>query len=442
MTETQKRKLPGLPIAVIVIVLVWVGMMYWPSQTDPGVPAEPSPPEPPVVVSTEPTPAETPTTPPPPPVSIPGVPVAQGTAPWSTYHGGAALRGAVNVVLPDAPTRLWRFQTVGSVYQTPVADGQGIYFTTDEGGVIALDLNGEKLWSKKLMREPSANGEPRSERLDAPVACFESTVLVGADSGILYAFDAATGDEKWTYDVGGSILGTVNFQPASLTVPSDRLFILGQSDGTLHAVDLKTGNQIWQTESIDQCDGSPGVGQNSIVFGSCAAALHVFSTADGELIRNIEIDDDSQVAGGVAIVGDSVFSGSRSGKLIHANASTGETYWINEDCQDEIFTTPAVDDAWVVFAAYDGIVYALDRATGTNQWTFDTDGGLPYSPVIAGDKVIVSADGTLYFLRLKSGEKLWSYEVSDEISSPAIINQMVVVGGEDGTVTAFGSPER
>lgn len=428
MTDTKKRRIPGTYIAVAAIAFAWVGVMFWPSKIEPNGPIDPTPAQ---------VPAATPAQPAPPPVAIPGAPVAQGDAEWSTYHGGPSLVGAVDTSLPDTPTRLWRFQTDASVYKTPIACGQGIYFTTDKGGVFALDLSGKELWSKKLMREPSANGEPREERLDAPAACFESTLLVGSGSGTLYAFDAATGDEQWTYDVGGPVLGTANYQPASLTVGSDRLFILGQSDGTLHAVDFKTGAPIWQTESIDRCDGSPAVGQDSIVFGSCAAALHVFSTADGELMRNIEIDADSQVAGGVAIVGDSVFSGSHSGKLIHANARTGETLWINEDSQDEIFTTPAVNDAWVVFAAYDGIVYALDHATGTKQWTFDTS-GLPYSPVIAGDKVIVSADGILYFLRLKTGEKLWSYEISDEISSPAIVNRMVVVGGEDGTVTAFG----
>ena len=42
---------------------------------------------------------------------------------------------------------------------------------------------------------------------------------------------------------------------------------------------------------------------------------------------------------------------------------------------------------------------------------------------------------------LRLGEKIWSYEVSDETSSPAIIGGMIVVGSEDGTVTAFGAAD-
>jgi outer membrane protein assembly factor BamB len=40
---------------------------------------------------------------------------------------------------------------------------------------------------------------------------------------------------------------------------------------------------------------------------------------------------------------------------------------------------------------------------------------------------------------LETGDLLWSKEVSDEISSPAIVDGMIVVGSDDGTVTAFGA---
>ena len=65
--------------------------------------------------------------------------------------------------------------------------------------------------------------------------------------------------------------------------------------------------------------------------------------------------------------------------------------------------------------------------------------GSPSSPVIAGDKVLVASDGKLFFLDFKTGKKLWSAAVSDEITSPAVVGSMVLVGGDDGTVTAFGT---
>jgi outer membrane protein assembly factor BamB len=60
--------------------------------------------------------------------------------------------------------------------------------------------------------------------------------------------------------------------------------------------------------------------------------------------------------------------------------------------------------------------------------------------VVSGDKVVVVADGTLFLQNMIDGKELWTKEVSDEITSPAIIDGMIVVGADDGSVAAFGSP--
>ncbi|MCK4564003.1 MAG: PQQ-binding-like beta-propeller repeat protein [Verrucomicrobia bacterium] len=55
--------------------------------------------------------------------------------------------------------------------------------------------------------------------------------------------------------------------------------------------------------------------------------------------------------------------------------------------------------------------------------------------------MVVAADGVLYLLKLEDGRRLWSKEVSDEITSPGLIGGMIVVGADDGTVSAFGAKE-
>ena len=441
---SEKRKLSAPVVVVAILVLGWAGAMIWPSlmrddATDDASSRQDLPVEDVAGLPASETSEEIRASDAPVPY-LPNVEVEYADAAWSTYHGGPALTGAVQGALPEEPVVLWRFQADAPVYHTPVSCGERVYFSTTRGGVFALDLEGNEIWSKHLVREMKRDGTPRMERFDAPAACFNGVLLIGAMSGTLYAFDASTGDEKWRYDVGGPILGTANLRRSAEASGTDLVYVIGQDDGTLHGIDLESGTRVWKAEAIDRCDGSPSVGGDAIIFGSCAAALHVFSTEDGELTKNIPIDDDSQIAGGVALVGDSVFSGSHSGYLIHANSETGEIVWINEDSEDEVLTTPAVSGDWVVFSSYDGLVYGLDRRTGQKKWSFDTE-GWPTSPVIAADKVVLSADGVLYLLRLDTGEKIWSYEVSDEATSPAIIRGMIVVGSEDGTITAFGATE-
>ena len=357
---------------------------------------------------------------------------------WNTYHGGPTLDGVADTTVPDELAVLWRFNAGGSVLHTPVSCDGRVFFTNDKGHVMAVDMDGQELWKRELTSGVKNDGTPKPEVIDAPLACFDATVLAGAADGMVYAFDAATGEPRWSYDIDGSILGAPNYRRDA---DATSVFIISQDDGVLHSINAKDGSVLWKTEGVDRCDGSAAVGANAVVFGSCASALHVFSPVDGSFSLDIPIDDDSQVAGGVALVGDTVFSGSRSGKLIHADTAAGEVVWVNEDSTDEVFTTPAVNDEKVVFSSSDGNLFALDRATGKQKWILETE-GTPTSPVIARDKVIVSIDGTLYVLQLDDGSTLFSYDVSDEISSPAVFSNMIVVGSDEGTVTAFGEIEQ
>jgi outer membrane protein assembly factor BamB len=324
-----------------------------------------------------------------------------------------------------------------------VVHDRRVFFATARGEVVAIDLNGQRLWSQELFTGEEQNGVPVRERIEAPLACLDDLVLVGASRGMLYAFHGDAGNEKWRTQLEGPILGTPNYllaASADAGGPPSRIYVIGRAKGVLQCVDSHSGDVIWRSEEIERCDGSPAVSADAVVFGSCASALHVFSPDNGKRLRSIEIGEDSQVAGGVALDGGLVVSGSRSGKVLQADVKTGKILWMNTASQAEVFSTPAVTQEWVVAASNDGNVFALERGTGALRWRFDTK-GMPSSPVIAGDNVVVAADGELYLLRLADGAKLWSFKVSDEITSPAIAEEMIVVGSEDGTVVALGAAQ-
>jgi outer membrane protein assembly factor BamB len=361
-------------------------------------------------------------------------------AEWCTYHGDSALRGVADVVLPEKLAILWRFKAGAPVRETPVVHDRRVFFATARGEVIAIDLNAQRLWSQELFTGEGQKGVPVRERIEAPPACMDDLVLVGTSRGMLYAFHADSGKEKWHTQLEGPILGTPNYLRAASEGQSSRVYVIDRAKGVLQCVDSNSGGVIWRSEEIQRCDGSPAVSADAVVFGSCAMALHVFSPDTGKLLRNIELGEDSQVAGGVALDGDLVVSGSRSGKVLEADVKTGKILWENTASENEVFSTPAVTKEWVVAASTDGNVFALERGTGALRWRFDTK-GMPSSPVIAGDKVVVAADGELFLLRLADGTKLWSLKVSDEITSPAIAEQMVIVGSEDGTVVALGAAQ-
>ena len=369
------------------------------------------------------------------PKPAPTPPPPKKAAEWNTYHGNSALTGVAEASFPDTLEVLWRMKTGAPVRETPVVHGGRVFFATARGEIIAADLDGKRVWAREFFTGEKVKDEPVRERIDAPVACFDGLVLFGTSEGHFVALDTATGDERWRVQLMGPIRGTANYLPGD---PA-RVYIIEQPTGVLHCIDPKTGAVLWKGEGPERCDGSPSVSAGAIAFGSCAAALHVFDPATGKLLDNIKIDKDSQVAGGVAQDGGFLFSGCRSGKVMRVDVKAAKIVWTNKQSESEVYTTPAVNDAWVIAASNDGKVYAIDRADGKGKWDFDTKGS-PTSPVIAGDKVVVAADGELFLLRLADGATLWSLKISDEITAPAVAGDMILVGSEDGSVVALGAP--
>ena len=88
-----------------------------------------------------------------------------------------------------------------------------------------------------------------------------------------------------------------------------------------------------------------------------------------------------------------------------------------------------------------GWVYCIGRTSGKTLWKYDTEDS-PQSPVIAGNRVIVASGGMLFMLDLANGGEVWTAEVSDWITSPCVVSGLVIVGADDGTVTAYGAKSK
>lgn len=437
MSTSTKTGLAGPAIAIAVIVVCFFGYQLFFAPSAPTTPTKPTTPEPSPIESPAPTPAtpapnssQSPTN-----VTNTEVPIAKT---WPTYHGGADLCGYSDLQLPDKLDVLWQYVAEGDIRHAVVGDAQSLYFASTDGLVVSLDFTGKERWKKPIARTSAEGAAPTTERINAPLSVFRSTVLVGSQSGIMYALKAQDGETKWTFDVGGEVLGAVNvYEPSDPGAPA-LAYAIEREHGVLHAVRLDNGAKVWQTDPIARTDGSMAVANGVVAYGSCDFALHTYGAPQGTRGQVIALCSDCQVASGPALVGDEIYSGSRSGHFYRADVKTGAVVWMNEECVKEIFTTPALAKDVVVFGSEDGNVYCLDRATGKQRWKFEA-GGLPTSSIIASNKVIFGTDGKLIMLALDSGAEIWRYEVSDGIASPSIIDGMVVVGSEDGTVIVFGA---
>ncbi|HNR35662.1 MAG TPA: PQQ-binding-like beta-propeller repeat protein [Candidatus Hydrogenedentes bacterium] len=362
--------------------------------------------------------------------NVPAQPPEISQGEWNTFHGDSALRGVADASFPERLEVRWRLKTRAPVEQPPVVSGGIVFVVTARGEIIAANLDGKEVWARELFTGEIANNEPVRRRIEAPPACFGGILFVGCDENILFAMDAASGRDLWQLKLESPVRGAPNFE-------AGRVYVIDRADGVLVCVDAKSGNVIGRGTGVGRSDAPPSVSAEAVVYGSCACEVHVCSPVDAKRLRDIKLDADSQVAGGVALSNGQLVSGSRSGKIIAADISTGATVWINRDPGAEVFATPAVNGDWVIASSYDGFVYGIARGDGTTRWRYDTDGGMPLSPVIAGDQVIVAVEGELLLLRLADGAKVWSLKLSDRITEPAVVRGRIFVGSEDGTVVCL-----
>lgn len=353
------------------------------------------------------------------------------TGEWNTYHGDSALCGIADAAFPDTLEVLWRLKTRAAVEQPPVVCNGRLIVATARGEIIAATLDGQECWARELFTGAIANGAPVRRRIGAPIACFNDIVYAGCDEGFLIALEAASGRDRWQLKLAGPVRGAPNGANGSV-------FVLDHAEGALVCVDGQSGAVLGRGEGVGRSDASPSVAPEAAVYGSCASAVHICSPENAKRLRDIQLDADSQVAGGAAISNGHVISGCRSGRVFEADIATGTILWTNDQSRAEVFSTPAVNAEWVIVSSNDGFVYALDRSTGKSRWSYDTK-GMPLSPVVAGDKVIVPVDGELFLLRLADGAKVWSLKIGGQITEAAVTRHRIYVGSEEGVVVALGA---
>jgi outer membrane protein assembly factor BamB len=89
-------------------------------------------------------------------------------------------------------------------------------------------------------------------------------------------------------------------------------------------------------------------------------------------------------------------------------------------CEDEVRSSPVVDDGVVYVGAYDNNLYALDARTGEFKWKYPTEGGIVATPFVWNDRVLVgSEDRLLYAISARTGRIKWTCPTEGRIRSSA-----------------------
>jgi outer membrane protein assembly factor BamB len=374
---------------------------------------------------------------------------------WPQSPGTPSARTA-HPALSAAPQRIWTAD-IGDgdsrkqrITAAPVVAG-GVIYTLDAGSTVtATSTAGGRVWQNRI----------RSLRDDdnlstgGGLAYKDGRVFVSLGLGALVALDAATGGEVWRQELDGSGSGTP-------TVFGNLVYLTAGHD-TGWAVNAADGRIAWQlTGSPDTTNvlGGPapavtdefavfafGSGEVQAVFRQGGLRRWDASVLGQRFGRSLSTVGD--VTGAPVVVGDSVYVGNQSGRVVALNLGSGARRWTAGDgaigpiapAGDSLFMVSDINELLRVDAK-DG-----SRIWGTKLPNYVKDKPrrraaifVHHGPVVAGGRIrIASSDGQLRSFDPTNGALVATADIpGGATSDPVVAGGVLYVVSSDGQLHAF-----
>lgn len=201
--------------------------------------------------------------------------------------------------------------------------------------------------------------------LGAGFALYRNLAITANTIGKVYALDLKTGNKMWEYTTGGKVYST----PA---VHKD-IIVVGSSDGNVYGLNAKNGTLKWKVETAKAVLASPSVNEEGVAF---------IGGSDGNF-RAIDV-------------------------------KTGAAVWTFPKLKNYVSTKPTLHEGKVIFGDWGNGFYALDQKSGTLLWEWNNGhsnrmfSAAACYPVVANNRVfIVAPDRFMTALDLNTGKQIW-----------------------------------
>jgi outer membrane protein assembly factor BamB len=378
-------------------------------------------------------------------------------ADWPQWRGpnrdGALASFTQPKLWPDALTRKWRVD-VGLGYATPVLVANRVFMFSrqDENETLtALDVDtGKVIWQTSypapFTMNPAAARHGRGPK-STPTFAGGKLYTLGM-SGIVTAFDAATGRQVW--QKAASPIGPLYGTSMSPLVDSGLVVVHvgGHNQGALTAFDANSGAVKWSWTGDGPAYGSPVAadfdGTRQVIVFTQENLVGV-SEATGELLWKRSFSTRSTQNTITPILYDQtvIVSGLEKGVTAFKIAKRGgqwstDNVWENPDVS--LYMTNAVianDTLFGMSHRNSGQFFALDARTGRTLWTSAPRQAINAAIVRAGDLLFILKDDAELIVAKASPngfEPVKRYTVADSATwaQPTISGNRVFVKDVSG----------
>jgi outer membrane protein assembly factor BamB len=352
---------------------------------------------------------------------------AAGPDAWPVFRGNERQTGVTASRLPDSLEVLWTFDTGDAVEGgAAIADGV-VYVGSDAGNLHAIDLaTGKPKW--KYITGVGAN----LPSIRAAPAIHGNNIYVGDVEGIFHCVSADKGQKRWTFAANGEITSGANFAGDAI--------LFASHDETLYCLNLD-GKLRWKFKTEGPVYGSLTIADGKTFVAGCDSQLHVLDLGKGTQLKTVDLGGQSGATSAVA--DEHLYVGTMTNQFLAIDLKKDAVDWtFAHKRAREFYASPAVTDTLVIAGNRDRRIYALDRKTGEEKWSYLTGDRIDASPVVAGERIYApSMDHKLYVLDLK-GRLVQKIPLDDAImASPAVAGDRLIVATSKGTVYCLGAKQ-
>ena len=298
--------------------------------------------------------------------------------------------------------RRWLFPTDSAVNHSPVLSGPFAIVVSMTGKVTAVNAEtGQAAWTYTL-------GDGYSRWIYSAPAVKDGVLYAGS-TAYLAALEAATGKELWIYKQGADWISSYS----SPAVDDERVYIGANWNDSqrrsvnLLAIDKATGRRVWDAP-LPGMHGSPTLCNSRLYAADINGNFYEFDSKTGEQLWKFPMDSGWAMST-PAISGDIVVAASGQGTIFGLNRAKRELVW-KITCGDSWFRmspyrpdfrplvgSPLISQDQVFIGSGDGMLRALDLATGEERWSYRFGVPVLSTPVPAGRRLLVGTyDGHLY----------------------------------------------
>jgi outer membrane protein assembly factor BamB len=190
-------------------------------------------------------------------------------------------------------------------------------------------------------------------------------------------------------------------------VIADGKIIVGDFQGTLHAIDLATGKGLWKAKLKQGVSVPAACGSNRILVGDFDSQIYCFDMEGKEIWSR---ETEQPMINGAIIRGDEAIYSSDYGSLVCLELETGKEKWVYET-GDQLRSSPCIWNNLSFLGGCDSQLHKVDLQTGSAVGeSYSLKSPTLSTPNIVGSVAIVPTQpGVVYAIDVEKNETLWSY---------------------------------